>query len=70
MKVRAVKRCYAAESLREVGDEFDVPDGTPLYSKGRSKDPVMEKVGEGQRKPPPPPGRRLDRSTESEQGDE
>lgn len=51
MKVRALQVCFSGGSLRKVGDEFMVDEGTKLRTK--KMPPVLELVD--QPEPPPQP---------------
>lgn len=53
MQVRALKECFVADSIRAVGDVFDAPEGTKLFSKGKKNDPVLELMDQPKKAPPP-----------------
>ncbi len=70
MRVRALKECFVGNSMRSEGDEFDVPEDTVLFSKGKKKDPVMELVGGEAKKSPPPKRSRPGPGSTDEPGDD
>ena len=70
MRVRAVKECFVENSKRAEGDEFDVPEGTKLYSKGKKDDPVLVLVGGEANKKSPPPKRSRPGGTDEPGGED